>query len=72
MIEKAPRTVEKILDDNKQETVQKQTDNVLSEIPELPKCELGDPLLNIFSTKANDIFKTDYKSNKDLNERNTR
>ena len=72
MIKKAPSTVEKILDDNKQETAQKQTDNVLSKIPELPKCELGDPLLNIFSTKANDIFKTDYKNNKDFSERNTR
>ena len=44
-------------------------DNVFSKIPEPPKLGLADLLLNVLSTKANDILNTDYINEKDLNEK---
>lgn len=51
-------TVDKTLGDSKkQDNLQRQIDDVLNEIPELPKLELSDPLLNILSTEGDDILK---------------
>ena len=42
---------------------------MFSEIHEPPKLGLVDLLLNVLSTKANDILNTDYINEKDLNEK---
>lgn len=42
---------------------------MFSEIPEPPKLGLADLLLNVLSTKANDILNTDYINEKDLSEK---
>ena len=50
--------VDKTLGDSKkQDNLQRQIDDVFSEIPELPKLELSDSLLNILSTEGDDILK---------------
>ena len=53
----------------KTEKVIENTDNALNEIPDPLKIELGDPLLDVLSTKANDIIQDDYVNDKVLNEK---
>ena len=62
---------EKTLEDSKQGKLQWQIDNILIEIAKPPKLELGNPLLNILSTKVADNLKTEYVNDKDLNDKET-
>ena len=45
-----------------------QTDTAIYELPDLPKIELGDPLLNILSTEVENILADDYVNDKNIEE----
>ena len=45
-----------------------QTDTAIYELPDLPKIELGDPLLNILSTEVENILADDYVNDKNIKE----
>ena len=47
------------------EKVIENIDTAIYEIPDPPKIEIGDPLLNVLSTDAEEILKDDYVSDKD-------
>ena len=42
------------------EKINDQIDRAIYELPDLPKIELGDPLLNILSTEAENILADNY------------
>lgn len=44
-------------------------DAAIYEIPDLPKIEIGDPLLNFSSTEAEDILEDNYINSEDLKEK---
>ena len=53
----------------KPEKLNENTDNALNEVPEPPEIELGDLLINVLSTKADEILQDDYVNDNPLNEK---
>ena len=53
----------------KTEKVIENIDNALNEVPEPPEIELGDLLMNVLSTKADEILQDDYISDNIINEK---
>ena len=51
------------------EKVIENIDTTIYEIPDPPKIEIGDPLLNILSTDAEDVLKDDYANDKVLEDK---
>ena len=58
--EKKEEEKEKIIDE---------TDDKIYEIPDLPKLELGNQLLNILGSEAEDILERDFISSKKLEDK---
>ena len=53
----------------KSEKLIENTENALNEVPELPERELGDSLINVLSTKADEILQDDYINGNVLNDK---
>ena len=53
----------------KTEKVIENIDNALNEVPEPPEIELGDLLMNVLSTKTDEILQDDYISDNIINEK---
>ena len=49
-----------------QEKIIEDTDTSIYEVPESPNIEISDPLLNVLSTDVEDILKSNYVTDKEI------